>query len=136
MIDLQLQLPKRISRHCYRALRTYVMVDTLIAGTKLILDKGWRGKFEAERQDEKKVEELFQWLYDNDIKVDRRCKYLTAEEKEILRPLYENAGYTIDRLKGLKDTHYTYELLLEEAYEIFYQPFIIPKQTQLQHNDN
>lgn len=119
MIDLQLQLPKRISRHCYRALRNYVMVDTLIAGTKLILDNGWRGKFEAERQDEKKVEELIQWLYDNDIKVDRRCKYLTTEEKKILRPLYENAGYTIDRLKELKDTHYAYRMLLEEAYEIF-----------------
>lgn len=49
MIDLQLQLPKRISRHCYSALRNYVMVDTRIAGTKLILGKGWRGKFEAER---------------------------------------------------------------------------------------
>lgn len=119
MIDLQLQLPKKISIHCYRALRNYVMVDTLIAGTKLILEKGWRGKFEAERQDEKKENELLQWLYDdNDIKVDRRCKYLTDKEKAILRPLYENAGYTIDRLKELKDTH-AYKMLLDIAYEIF-----------------
>ena len=119
MIDLQLQLPKRITKHCYSALCNYYMADTLIAGTKLIYEKGWRGKFEAERQDEKKEKELHQWLYDNDIKVDRRCKYLTAEEKEILRPLYENAGYTIDRLKELKDTHYTYDKLLNIAYEIF-----------------
>lgn len=125
-----IELPKRISRHCYRALRYYVMVDTLIVGTKLILEKGWRGKFEAERQDEKKEKELLQWLADNDIKVDRRCKYLTATEKEILRPLYENAGYTIDSLKDLSKEHHAYELLLDEAYEIFYQPFlIIPKQT-------
>lgn len=117
--DLQLQLPKRISRHCYRALCDYYMVDTLIAGTKLILEKGWRGKFEAERQEEKKENELHQWLYDNDIKGDRRCKYLTTEEKEILRPLYENAGYTIDRLKELKDTHIAYKLLLDIAYELF-----------------
>lgn len=117
MIDLQ--LPKRISRHCYRALRNYVMVDTLIAGTKLIYEKHWRGLFEANGQDEKKEEELHQWLYDNDIKVDRRCKYLTAEEKEILRPLYENAGYTIDRLKKLKNTHYAYDKLLNIAYKIF-----------------
>ncbi|WP_455060088.1 hypothetical protein [Prevotella pallens] len=116
--DLQLQLPKRISRHCYRALCDYYMVDTLIAGTKLILEKGWRGKFEAERQDEKKENELLQWLYDNDIKVDRRCKYLTDKEKEILRPLYENAGYTIDRLKELKEIH-AYKMLLDIAYEIF-----------------
>ena len=95
------------------------MVDTYIAGTKLILEKGWRGLFESQRQDEKKEKELHQWLYDNDIKVDRRCKYLTTEEKEILRPLYENAGYTIDRLKELKDTHYAYRMLLDEAYEIF-----------------
>lgn len=118
MIQLQLQLPKRISIHCYRALRNYVMVDTLIAGTKLILEKGWRGKFEAERQDEKKKKELLQWLSDNDIKVDRRCKYLTDKEKEILRPLYENADYTIDKLKQKKDTH-AYKLLLDIAYEIF-----------------
>jgi hypothetical protein len=94
------------------------MVDTLIAGTKLILEKGWRGKFEAERQDEKKENELLQWLSDNDIKVDRRCKYLTDKEKEILRPLYENAGYTIDRLKELKEIH-AYKMLLDIAYEIF-----------------
>lgn len=114
-----LQLPKRISRLCYSALCNYYMVDTYIAGTKLILEKGWRGLFESQRQDEKKEKELHQWLYDNDIKVDRRCKYLTTEEKEILRPLYENAGYTIDRLKELKDTHYAYRMLLDEAYEIF-----------------
>ena len=114
-----LQLPKRISRHCYRALRNYVMVDTLIAGTKLILEKGWRGLFESQRQDEKKEKELHQWLYDNDIKVDRRYKYLTTEEKEILRPLYAKAGYTIDRLKILLKEHYAYDLLLNIAYEIF-----------------
>lgn len=118
MTDLQLQLPKRISIHCYRTLCNYVMVDTLIAGTKLILEKGWRGKFEVERQDEKKEKELHQWLSDNDIKVDRRCKYLTDKEKAILRPLYENVGYTIDRLKELKDTH-AYKMLLDIAYEIF-----------------
>lgn len=84
-----LQLPKRITRQCYSALRSYYMVDTLIAGTKLILERSWRGKFEAERQDEIKKKELLQWLADNDIKVDRRCKYLTDKEKAILRPLYE-----------------------------------------------
>ena len=114
-----IELPKRISRHCYSALCNYYMADTLIAGTKLIYEKGWRGKFEAERQDEKKEKDLHQWLYDNDIKVDRRCKYLTDEEKEILRPLYENAGYTIDRLKELSKEHYAYRMLLNEAYEIF-----------------
>lgn len=114
-----LQLPKRITRHCYSALRNYYMANTRIAGTQLISEKGWRGKFEAQEQDEKKEKELHQWLYDNDIKVDRRCKYLTAEEKAILRPLYIDAGYTIDRLKIMSKEQFAYEILLEEAYKIF-----------------
>lgn len=115
-------LPKKITKQCYYALFHFAMIDTYLAGDKLIYEKGSRGVFEAKRLNEAKENEFIYWLYiEKDADVDRRCKYLTAEEKAILRPLYENAGYTIDRLKELKGTREIsyYDFLLEDAYHIF-----------------
>ena len=122
MKELQnIKLPKKLTKQCYSALRNYVMIDTLLAGNKLIDEKHWRGLFEAKRLDEAKEKEFaFSLFIENDIDVDGRCKYLTATEKEILRPLYENAGYTIDRLKELRGTESIfYDFLLDSAYNIF-----------------
>lgn len=116
----EVTIPKRITLRFEKELQKYYLTDTYLLGIQLIQEKGWRGKREADRLDEKE-EEIFYNFINSNTKVDYRCKKnMTSEEKAILKQLYKEKGYTPDYLKEMAALHgYAYERLLYTSKMLF-----------------